>query len=708
METNHRTLVVVESPTKAKTLNKFLPKNYKIMASMGHIIDLPKSRLAVDVEKDFHPDYITVRGRAKILNQIKREASKAEEVLLASDPDREGEAISYHLKNVLQPFNKNVKRIEFHEITEEAIRNAVAEPRIINMNLFYAQQARRILDRLVGYNISPILWKKVKKGLSAGRVQSVTLRMLCEREVEIENFVSEEYWTIEVDLHKGNKKVRAALFGFNEKKIEIQNKEQADSIISVLSQGIYQVNDLRIQDKQRKAPPPYTTSKLQQDAATRLGYVSSKTMMIAQQLYEGIDLGIAGSVGLITYMRTDSVRVSESAINKVRDFILKQYGAGYLPSQPNFFSSKKNAQDAHEAIRPTDPFRTPASIKDKLTRDQFRLYELIWQKFVASQLNPELYEQVTLSIKNGSYLFRASGKKVKFKGFTVVMDEIIASSEGKEKKEKLFLIPTFSIGEELNAEQTYVEQHFTSPPPRYNDASIVKKLEESGIGRPSTYAPTISTLMKRYYVSRASRQLIPTQLGRLVNDMLVGHFERILEPGFTASMESKLDQIEDGSENWVTMLHDFYNPFILTVEHAIKNIEEVKSILDEPTDFFCEVCGRPMVKKLGKFGYFLACTGFPECRNAKPVPLGPCPMPGCEGHVIKKSTKRGRPFFGCSKYPSCHFSSWHVPVPEQTCTACGAILFENNRKRKNEENHLQCLNLECERFVPEQDSSKQK
>lgn len=691
-------LIIVESPTKAKTIHKYLPKDYKVLASMGHIIDLPKSRLAVDVSNDFTPDYITVRGRAKILNELKKEASKANKVFLASDPDREGEAISYHLKNVLNNYNDNVMRIEFNEITQEAVQNAIATPRKINMNLFYAQQARRVLDRLVGYNISPLLWKKVKKGLSAGRVQSVALKLICEREDQIEKFESQEYWTIDADLSKGNKKVTASLAGFKGEKIAISTEEESSKIISELDGGKFIVREVKKSIKQRRALPPYTTSKLQQDAATRLGFNSAKTMMIAQQLYEGINLAGEGATGLITYMRTDSVRVSQGALERVRSFISDNYSKDYLPENGNFFSSKKNAQDAHEAIRPTDPYRVPSAIKDSLSKDQFKLYDLIWQKFVSSQMNPERYEQMTLYIYNGEYEFRASGKNVLFKGFTVLMEEIVANNEGKEKKDKIKKIPQFQEGDILDADSVNPEQHFTSPPPRYNDASIVKKLEESGVGRPSTYAPTISTLIKRYYITRSSRQLIPTQLGIIVNNILIKNFDEILELGFTAEMESKLDKIEEGNENWVSMIRDFYGDFMESVKEAETNIEEMKSILDEETDYVCEHCGKPMVKKLGKFGFFLACSGFPECRNAKPVPLGPCPKPTCDGNVIKRSTRKGRPFYGCSNYPDCDFSTWYTPLEDSKCQECGSILFEKSASRKKSEDKTVCLNPECKNF----------
>lgn len=696
-KTKNTILVVVESPTKAKTLKKYLSSNYKILASMGHIIDLPKSRMAVDVENNFRPDYITVRGRAKILNALKKEAKKAKTVLLASDPDREGEAISYHLKNKLEEVNSNVMRIEFNEITKEAVRQAIQEPRAIKMNLFFAQQARRILDRLVGYNISPILWKKVKKGLSAGRVQSVALREVCEREQLIQKFVPEEFWNVEALFDSDNKKITALLSKIDGNRAEIKNEKQVLEILDELKRGDYHVSDVKKMEKKRNPLPPYITSKLQQDASTRLGFNAYKTMLIAQQLYEGVELEQEGAAGLITYMRTDSFRVSSGALKRVREYIKENYEPAYLPGEALTYKSKKRAQDAHEAIRPTNPFRTPASIKKSLTRDQYRLYELIWAKFVSSQMTPETSEQTTILIDNGRFQFRAGGKKILFKGFTAVMSEIVTNEEGKEQKEKEKKIPSFENGEKLKALEITPSQHFTSPPPRYNDASIVKKLEESGVGRPSTYAPTILTLIKRFYVIRDKRQIKPTELGELINDLLVANFSKLINLSFTATMESNLDLIEEGSMEWIDMLKDFYAPFMETVEDAIKNIEEMRSYFDEETDFECEKCGRKMVKKIGRFGYFLACPGFPACSNAKPIPIGKCPKKDCDGFVVKRSTKRGRPFYGCNNYPDCDFSTWDTPQKDSSCPLCGSIMFEQKGKKKNnpKAENLACLQPTC-------------
>lgn len=693
-----KSLVIVESPTKAKTLNKYLDGHYKVLASMGHIIDLPKSRMAIDTENDFQPHYITVRGRAKVLNQLKREAAKAKAVYIASDPDREGEAISYHLYHSLYKYNSEVNRVVFNEITKEAVNEAMAHPRAIDMNLFYAQQARRILDRLVGYEISPILWKKLKKGLSAGRVQSVAMRLICDREREIENFDPKEYWHIDAHLKSKKGKFQAQLFarGGEEQKIEIKNEQQANDLMEQSRSHDFVVSRIKESTKKRNPLPPYTTSKLQQDAATRLGFASGKTMMVAQQLYEGVDLPDEGPTGLITYMRTDSVRISDHAMNNVRRYIENNFEADYLPDKPNYFKVKKGAQDAHEAIRPTDAFRSPQSIKASLTRDQFKLYELIWSKFIASQMTPEVADHKTVIIQNGELFFKATGKNVIFWGFTKILPEIVAQEDGKEKKSKGKSLPALEEGQVVDLEKLEPSQHFTSPPPRFTDATLVKTLEESGVGRPSTYAPTVLTLIKRYYVKREGRQLYPTELGLLVNNLLIENFPDLLQLEFTAKMEQDLDKIEEGDANWVQMLRTFYDPFKKTVNAAQSNIAELKSVLDEPTDHVCEKCGRNMVKKLGRYGYFLACPGFPECRNAKPIPLGPCPLPSCDGQIIKRSTKRNREFYGCSRYPECTFTTWDAPIEKSQCSSCGSTLFE---RKKRKENFEVCLNPECPQFA---------
>jgi len=678
-----KTLVIVESPSKAKTIHKYLGKDYTILSSMGHIIDLPKSRLAVDVDNNFKPEYITIRGKAKILNELKKKAASNDRVLLATDPDREGEAISWHLANALSSRNSNIKRIEFNEITESAIKEAVKHPREINVDLVNAQQARRILDRIVGYNISPILWKKVKKGLSAGRVQSVALRVICDREEEIDRFKPEEYWSLEIHFKAKGKGCTASLHSYKGEKAEIKSKESIDKALADLKHERFIVTSIQKKERKRNPSAPYITSKLQQDAANRLGYTSSKTMMVAQQLYEGVSVTKEGPVGLITYMRTDSTRVADSAMQAVREYILNTYSSEYLPEKPNTYANKKGSQDAHEAVRPTDVKRTPASIKNDLTRDQFRLYELIWNRFVSSQMTPERSEVNTMTIKAGDYEFRASASRILFDGFGAVE---------RDEKQKRVAIPELNEGDEVEVTDFIPEQHFTTPPPRYNDASLVKFLEESGIGRPSTYAPTINTLVKRYYVTRSGRQLVPTVLGKLVNKIVAANFPVLVSTDFTARMEEKLDEVEDNRADWVGMLAEFYGPFKLTIDAAIINIEEMKGVLDEKTDLVCEKCARPMLKRLGKFGFFLACSGFPECRNAKALPLGKCPKDGCDGDVVKRSSKKGRPFYSCSRYPDCDFITREIPSTK-SCPQCSSLLF--TRKIKNKGEKLICLKESC-------------
>ncbi len=678
------TLVIVESPSKAKTINKYLGSGYVISSSVGHIIDLPKSRLAIDVENNFRPEYITIRGKAKILNELKKQASNAARVLLATDPDREGEAISWHLSNALSDRNADIKRIEFNEITEHAVKEAVSHPREINMDLVNAQQARRILDRIVGYYISPILWRKVKKGLSAGRVQSVSLKVICDRERQIDDFIPEEYWSLDALLSHSGKNFTAQLAAFQNEKIKIRSRAEVDSVLAHLGGKDFIVKDVKVQERRRKPSAPYITSKLQQDAANKLGFTSQKTMIIAQQLYEGIDIRGEGPAGLITYMRTDSTRVSDSAIQSVRHYISDTFSAEYLPEKPNFYTNKKSAQDAHEAIRPTEVTRTPESIKGDLSRDQYKLFDLIWKRFVASQMNPEVSEVTAVSLEAGDYQFRANGSRVLFKGFTAV---------DKYDRTERNTLPHLAAGDMAEVVDFKPEQHFTTPPPRYNDASLVKFLEESGIGRPSTYAPTINTLVKRYYVTRSGKQLVPTVLGKLVNGILEKHFASLVSIDFTANMEDRLDHIEDARTDWKKMLGEFYDPFKITVDRAETDIEEMKGILDEATDITCEQCGRKMVKKLGKYGFFLACTGFPECRNSRPIPLGKCPR--CEnGDVIKRSSKKGRggTFFACTNYPVCEFFTRDTPA-EKACPKCGSLLFRKPIKGKGE--RLVCQRQDC-------------
>ena len=693
-KTKPETLVIVESPSKAKTINKFLGNRYIISSSVGHIIDLPKSRLAIDIEKGFKPEYITIRGKAKILNELKKLASSVDNVLLATDPDREGESISWHLSNVLSSKNKNIKRIEFNEITEAAVKAAVANPRDINIDLVNAQQARRILDRIVGYLISPLLWKKVKRGLSAGRVQSAALKVISDRESAIDNFIPQEYWSLEAECSFKNKLFTAALTHFNNEKIDIKNKSEMDVIMNDISGKDLAVSEIKTQERRRKAPAPYITSKLQQDAVNRLGFTSKKTMIVAQQLYEGIDLKGIGATGLITYMRTDSTRISDNAIAMCREYIKKNFKSDYLPDSPNIYKLKKSAQDAHEAIRPSDVNITPESIKDDLTRDQYRLYDLIWRRFIACQMTAEVTESTTVNFNCGKSMFRAVGNKVLFAGFTEI--------EKMSKSEKNPL-PDLKAGDIVKAIKFNPEQHFTTPPPRFNDASLVKFLEDSGIGRPSTYATTIETLLRRYYIIRSGKQLIPTILGKIVNNIMLENFGSLVSIDFTADMEEQLDKIEASEVDWVKMLGDFYGPFKLSVDTAEANIEEMKGILDEETEYTCEKCGKTMMKKLGRFGFFLACSGFPECRNAKSLPLGKCPK--CDGVVLKKgSGNRGAVFYGCSNYPGCDFLTRDNPA-EKNCPKCGKLLFTRKIKGKGEE--LVCYNETCGFKVELLDSPEQ-
>ncbi|MCE9600466.1 MAG: type I DNA topoisomerase [Spirochaetia bacterium] len=681
-----KTLVIVESPAKAKTIHKYLGASYIIEASMGHLIDLPRSRMAVNVEKDFEPEYITVRGRAKILNRLKKIASNTDRVLLAADPDREGEAISFHLARALGPGNSQIKRIEFNEITKAAVQEAVKNPRDINMDLVNAQQARRILDRLVGYNISPLLWKKIKRGLSAGRVQSVALKLVCDREAEIDKFIPEEYWTLDAKFLAGKKSFEASLASVDGKKSELKSKEDVDSVLARMEGGSFNVQSVTTKERRRQPPAPYTTSRLQQDGTNRLGFTSQKTMMVAQQLYEGMQLG-GTTTGLITYMRTDSTRVSPGAVEQLRTYIQTTHGDSYLSPEVRQFKSSKSAQDAHEAIRPTEPSRHPDDIQKYLSKEQYRLYRMIWENFVASQMSDEVADQTTAELASDGVVFRANGRRIKFTGFTEIQ-----SAEEKKKKEKETELPPLEVGEAVTLDQTIPEQHFTQPPPRFTDASMVKILEESGVGRPSTYAPTIQTLLKRYYVVRKQRSLQPTELGKLVNSVMIVHFKALVDTGFTARMEDDLDRVAANSLTWTDMLHTFYDPFVGVLKDAAEKIGEMRNVLDEKTEYVCEKCGKQMVKRIGRNGYFLACPGFPECKNAKPIPLGKCPK--CEpGLVVQKATRRGRPFFSCNQYPECDFSTWDKPTGE-LCPTCGKMLLEKSSREKGK--YVACSSCDFE------------
>jgi DNA topoisomerase-1 len=692
-----KTLVIVESPAKAKTIEKYLGPGYSVKASMGHLIDLPKSRMAIDVDHDFQPEYITVRGRAKLLKELQGDAKKAEEVLLASDNDREGEAIAWHLRNAISAKSARVpiKRIAFNEITPAAIREAVSNPTGIDDAKVNAQKARRVLDRLVGYNLSPLLWKKVKNGLSAGRVQSVALRLICEREREVESFIPEEYWTLEADFKVGKGSFTAQLISWLGVKPELKNEEQVQEIIAKLAGSECTVIELRETEKSVKPKAPFTTSQLQQAAANRLGFTSKKTMQIAQQLYEGVNIGEekAGEisrVGLITYMRTDSVRVSQTALDEVRRWIGEKYPKD-LPPQAVEYSVGKKAQDAHEAIRPTYVHYTPDAVKDFLSRDQHRLYAIIWERFVSSQMKNARIKTQSIDIgagEKGEGVFRISGSKITDRGFYRVI-KLLSSKE--EKGEAL---PKLARGDKVRVEKFYPEQHFTQGPARYTDASIVKTLEEKGIGRPSTYAPIISVLLDRYYVTRSNKQLVPTLLGKMICDMLVEYFPHVVNAGFTADMENKLDEVEDNRMSWPDMIRDFYDPFKERVDEVSKTLESFKGSLDEETDYVCEKCGKKMVKKLGRFGFFLACSGFPECRNTKSIPLAKCPRPGCGGDIVARKTRgRGKEFYGCTNYPQCDFISHFKPIA-QACPKCGQFMVEKYDKKNGA--HKACINPDCD------------
>jgi DNA topoisomerase-1 len=694
-----RTLLIVESPAKAKTIEKYLGKGYTVAASMGHLIDLPKSRLAIDVEAGtFEPEYITVRGKAKILKDLKQKAKKSDRILLASDNDREGEAISFHLRNALgngRPAAE-IRRITFNEITPRAIREAVAHPGEIDMSKVNAQKARRVLDRIVGYYLSPLLWKKVKNGLSAGRVQSVALRLICEREAEIEAFIPEEYWTLEAELRKPKARVgfRASLVAIAGAKPELRRQADTQAVIDALKGAAFRVADVRETEKLLKPRPPFTTSTLQQTAANRFGFTARKTMQIAQSLYEGVAIG-AQRLGLITYMRTDSIRVAESALQEVREYIGKEF-PGELPAEVNVYTSGQGSQDAHEAIRPTFVTRTPAELKKHLTSEQYRLYAIIWERFVSSQMGPARTLTVTVDIAAGDApegapapaMFRAASTRMVEKGFQKALSVLA----GKETTKAL---PVLAAGETLEWLGFHPEQHFTSGPPRFTDATIVKTLEEKGIGRPSTYAPIISVLLDRYYVVRKARQLAPTVLGRIINDLLVRAFPELLDPGFTAAMEKKLDGVEEGRSDWQSMIREFYGPFAARVDEVHHTLESQKGVMDEATAAVCELCGRPMVKKLGRYGFFIACTGFPECRNTRPVPLAPCPKPGCTGQVVARKRKkgRGREFYGCTRYPDCDFVTYFKPI-DQRCPKCGQFLVEKEDRQRG--TYKSCINPDCD------------
>lgn len=682
-----QTLVIVESPAKAKTIEKYLGPGFTVKASMGHLIDLPKSRMAIDVENNFQPEYITVRGRAKILKDLQKDAKKSDLVLLASDNDREGEAIAWHLNNAFKDKTKaDIQRIVFNEITPVAITEAVKNPSEIDESKVNAQKARRVLDRLVGYNLSPLLWKKVKNGLSAGRVQSVALRLICEREKEVEDFIPEEYWSLEADFAKGKSTFTAQLVQYAGKKPELKNEQQVKDIIEEIKNSECTVAEIKETEKTIRPKAPFTTSKLQQAAANRLGFTSKKTMQIAQQLYEGINIG-SNRVGLITYMRTDSTRISQTALDDVRKWIGEKY-PDELPAEAIEYSVGKKAQDAHEAIRPTYTTYTPDYVKEYLSRDQLRLYSIIWERFVSSQMNNAKTKTTSVDIKAGEAIFRVSGSKLIEKGFYKAI-KVLSSKENTTGN-----VPSLKIDEKLNSQKFYPEQHFTQGPARYTDASIVKTLEEKGIGRPSTYAPIITVLLDRYYVTRSNKQLVPTTLGRMICNILIESFPDVISDSFTADVESKLDKVEVNEIEWPKMMGEFFFPFKEHVDELMQSLESYKGTLDEPTDKVCELCGKPMMKKLGRFGFFLACSGFPECHNTRSIPLAKCPRPECDGEIVTRKTKgRGKEFYGCTNYPDCDFISHFKPV-NQNCPNCGQFLVEKYDKKNG--NYKACINPDCD------------
>lgn len=678
-------LVIVESPAKAKTIGKYLGKKYIVKASMGHVRDLPKSQLGVDIENQFIPKYITVRGKGNILKELRSAKKKVKQVYLAADPDREGEAIAWHLAHSLDIPIDGRCRVVFHEITKEAVKEAFKKPRAIDLDLVHAQQARRILDRLVGYGISPLLWKKVRKGLSAGRVQSIAVKMIIDREKEIRAFQPEEYWTVTATLLKDGDSFQAKFYGLGDKKVELKDREEVDQLLAAIKGKTFIVKDVKVSERRRKPAPAFITSTLQQEAARKCNFRAYKTMAIAQQLYEGISIGKEGSVGLITYMRTDSTRISEAAKKEAADFIQQEYGKDYLPKQQRLEKKKSNAQDAHEAIRPTSVWRTPSKLKPYLSRDQYRLYRLIWERFVASQMANAVLDTVSVQINAGEAVFRATGSKVKFQGFMKVYVE--GNDETPSQNEERFL-PSLASGDRLKKKKIEPKQHFTQPPPRYTEAKLVKTLEEKGIGRPSTYAPTLNTIQQRGYVILEDKRFYPSELGELVIRLMEDFFPEILNVEFTADMEANLDKIEEGRINWVQMIDEFYRPFQKRLNIAEKEMEKVE-IEDEVSDELCDKCGRPMVYKWGRYGKFLACSGFPDCRNTKAIlkPIG-VSCPKCkDGQIVeRKGSKRKRVFYGCDQYPACDFVSWDRPVP-QNCPHCGSYMVE--KKKKNEQ-IIQC------------------
>lgn len=697
-------LVIVESPAKAKTIAKYLGKGYKVEASQGHIRDLPKSQLGVDAENDFEMKYITIHGRGKILTKIRKEAKNAAKIFLATDPDREGEAISWHLAQTLGIDLDSACRIEFHEVTQKAVKSALQSPRKIDMDLVDAQQARRALDRLVGYKISPLLWAKVKKGLSAGRVQSVATRMVVEREKEIEAFIPEEYWDISAEaalpVPRGRRQsFKLRLFTIDNEKANLNNAADAKAAVERIENANFAVYSIKKSERKKMPAPPFTTSSLQQEASRKLNFTTIKTMQIVQQLYEGVDLEKEGTQGIVTYIRTDSVRISDEAMNALRTYIPQQYGEEYLPEAPIQYKGRRNAQDAHEAIRPTDINRTPESIKASLTRDQYNLYRLIYYRFLASQMKPAIFDTMTMDINGNGMGLRFYGEHKSFAGFTCVYEE--STDEEKESIENL--LPDFKEGDPVRVMSATANQHFTQPPARFTEASLVKTMEDKGIGRPSTYAPTITTIITRGYVARESKRLYPTELGRMVTEMMTGYFADIVDIDFTASLENQLDSVEDGATEWKQVLRDFYPSFCTMLTEAEHTIEKVE-IHDEESNVICDKCGARMVYRVGRFGKFLACPNFPDCRNTQAIlNYIDVSCPKCGGRLLEKTSKKNRKFYGCEHYPECDFVSWEKPV-EEKCPVCGSYMTEK-RNGKGEIWYL-CANETCRHRMLKENSAE--
>ena len=690
-------LVIVESPAKAKTIEKYLGSGYKVTASMGHLRDLPKSKMGVDIENGFEPQYIPVRDKRELINELKKEAKDAKTVFLATDPDREGEAISWHLKELLELDDKKAKRVTFNEITKKVVTESIQHPRSIDQDLVDAQQARRILDRIVGYELSPLLWKKVKKGLSAGRVQSVATRMVVDREEEIEAFVPQEYWLLDARLNCGveNSSFTARFHGKGDKKQELHSREEVDEVLAAVEKAAFTVSNVKRGEKQKSPAPPFITSTLQQEASRRLSMTPRRTMSIAQQLYEGVEIAGQGSVGLITYMRTDSLRLSEEALAAAKDYITGHYGPEYYPGKPRHFKTKAGAQDAHEAIRPTDVTLTPELVRKDLTQEQYRLYRLIWGRFTACQMANAVYDNVSVDIDSAGYTFRANYSELKFKGYTAVYEE----SKDEESSELANPLPSLSEGQELNLEKMMSEQQFTQPPARYTEATLIRAMEEKGIGRPSTYAPTISSITARDYVIKEGKYLKPTPLGQVVTGLMKERFADIVDLKFTNQMEAELDEIENGKAEWRSVLENFYGGFSKELHEAEEALDGVRlKVPDILSDETCDVCGRQMVVKKGKFGYFLACPGFPECTFTKPIVIempGKCPK--CGGRILKRTSKKGYVFYACERGTDCGFITWDVPTKD-FCPICGKTMFKHSGRGPLKSF---CINEECPNFVPE-------